>query len=477
MSLVANSRYKLPFEPPPLRARAGRSSGRVEWHSAVVLRDLSMHNAQRAFVESEAKRKVIRAGRRGGKTVGVAQLAVRAFKEGRRVLYAVPTQEQIDRFWSEVKRALDKPIEAGYIYKNETKHIVEIPGTETRIRAKTAWNADTLRGDYADLLILDEYQLMNEDAWGVVGAPMLLDNNGDVVFVYTPPSLRSAGTSKARDPQHAAKLFEKAKADQSGRWATFHFRSHDNPYISTEALSDITSDMSDLAYRQEILAEDINEVPGALWTRAKCSASRVMSAPPLIRIVVGVDPGVSTDGDETGIVVSGKSKDEHGYAVADYSASGDPAVWPGEVIRAYIECQADLIVAEKNNGGEMVAHVIRQTSIEIGGVTYHGKNLPIELVWASRGKQTRAEPIAVLWGTEHAPARAHLVGEYGQLENELCTWQTGNDSPNRLDALVWGMTELFPNEEETAPPSAPIGVGQRPSYALLGQRPMGRRGR
>jgi len=92
---------------------------------------------------------------------------------------------------------------------------------------------------------------------------MLLDNNGDAVFIYTPPSLQSRSVSKARDPQHAAKLFKRALLDTTGRWATFHFRSADNPYISQEALSEIAGDMTALAYRQEILAEDVDEAPGA----------------------------------------------------------------------------------------------------------------------------------------------------------------------------------------------------------------------
>src|SRR5665648_471414 len=96
------------------------------------------------------------------------------------------------------------------------------------------------RGDYADLLILDEFQLMSESAWDEVGAPLLLDNNGDAVFIYTPPSLHSRSASKARDPQHAAKLFKRAAADTSGRWATFTFSSHENPYLSKVALADIT---------------------------------------------------------------------------------------------------------------------------------------------------------------------------------------------------------------------------------------------
>ena len=166
------------------------------------------HDQQQAFIDSAAKRIIVRAGRRGGKTVGIAIRAVRAFLEGQRVLYAAPTQDQVDAFWYEVKRSLIEPITAGVYYKNESLHIVEVPMTKQRIRAKTAWNADTLRGDYADLLILDEYQLMDEQVWNSVGAPMLFDNDGTAVFIYTPPSLRSRSVTKARDPLHAAKMFK-----------------------------------------------------------------------------------------------------------------------------------------------------------------------------------------------------------------------------------------------------------------------------
>ncbi len=142
-------------------------------------------------MDSTAKRKVIRAGRRGGKTVGMSIFAVEQFLAGHRVLYAAPTAEQLDTFWRHVKAALREPIDAGLFRKNETEHFIDLERTEQRIRAKTAWNADTLRGDYCDVLILDEWQLMNEEAWDRVGAPMLLDNNGDAVFIYTPPSYSS----------------------------------------------------------------------------------------------------------------------------------------------------------------------------------------------------------------------------------------------------------------------------------------------
>lgn len=220
----------------------------------VVLPATDRHPHQAEFVYSVKKRIIVRAGRRGGKTVGAAIKAVYAFLDGRRVLYAAPTSEQVGKFWYEVTGALSELVRLGVFKKNESENFIEKSGTEQRIKAKTAWNANTLRGDYADLLILDEWQLMDEDTWEVVGAPMLLDNNGDVVFIYTPPSLRSTGVSKARDPRHAAKMFKEAKQDP--KWLAIHFTSHDNPYISEDALGEIIQDMSAASYRQEILAED-----------------------------------------------------------------------------------------------------------------------------------------------------------------------------------------------------------------------------
>lgn len=227
------------------------------------------HPKQQGFVFCLAKRVIVCAGRRGGKTVGAAIKAAMAFTRGKRVLYAAPTGEQTGKFWYEVCNALEpllvpQVIEANgkkvmvkpIFRKNEAEQFIERIGTEQRLKAKTAWNADTLRGDYADELILDEFQLMAEDTWGVVGAPMLLDNDGNATLIYTPPSLRASGLSKATDPRHAAKMFKAAQADTTGRWKAFHFTSHDNPHISREALSEVVKDMSREAYRKEIMAED-----------------------------------------------------------------------------------------------------------------------------------------------------------------------------------------------------------------------------
>lgn len=416
--------------PPALRERYFerlRAKRSINLKIEADLPSTEKHPKQAAFVNSESKRIVVRAGRRGGKTVGVAIRAVKRFITGRRVLYAAPTQEQIDRFWVTICRALQKPIDSGQIYKNETRHILEIPGTERRIRAKTAWNADSLRGDYADDLILDEWQLMDEDAWGVVGAPMLIDNDGDAIFIYTPPSLRSRSTSKAHDPQHAAKLFKKALNDETGRWEAFHFTSHDNPFISADAIEELAGDMTAMAYRMEIGAEDIDEVPGALWTRALIESGRVIKAPEFDRVVVAIDPSATSTGDEAGIITTGKA-DKQGYVIADNSVQGSPKTWATAAVTAYHLHKADAIVAEANNGGEMVSLTIATVD----------PNIRVKLVHASRGKQTRAEPVASVY--EHG--RGHHVGNFAPLEDEMCLWVPGDASPNRMDAMVWGFTEL-----------------------------------
>jgi hypothetical protein len=410
------------------------------------------HAQQLRFLRSQAPRRVIRAGRRSGKTTGLAILAVEAFLAGHRVLYAVPVQEQIQRFWSEVTNALAEPLTAGIFRKNETWHSIELPRTEQRLRAKTAFNADTLRGDFASLLILDEYSLMNEDAWEIVGAPMMLDRPHSVaIFCYTPPSFRTAGVSKAHDPRHAAKMFQAAETDTTGRWSAFHFTSHANPHLSRQALSDITQDMSVVAHRQEILAEDLVDVPGALWTQRLLDETRVTEGqvPDLVRIVVALDPAATSQetSDEMGIIAAGTDRMGHGYTLHDASRRGTPAACARAAIALYDRLQADLLVGEVNNGGEWIGTVIQFVAAEMFRAGERSTaSVPYKMLHASRGKQTRAQPVA----TEFEHHRLHHVGVFPALETEQTTWVPGDNSPSRMDAEVWAYTELLLHEPKRA---------------------------
>ena len=399
----------------------------------LIVRLKTPHEKQREFIESPAKRKVIRAGRRSGKTTGLSMQAVEWFLDGLRVLYAAPTSDQTDKFWLEVSTALRPLVQEGLLRLNQTSRFIERPGTENRIKAKTAWNSDTMRGDYADRLIFDEYQLMDPSCWDDVGAPMLLDNDGDAVFIYTPPR----PGEKIKGP-HAQKMFKRARADETGRYEAFHFTSHDNPHISEVALNEITEDMSDMAYRREILAEDIEDHPDANWSREMIERFRVPEIPieDLEFIVIPVDPPASTG--TCGIVPCGRKMIDgvaHAYVLSDVSLKGKPGTWAKRVVDTYHQLQANYIIGEVNNGGDMIENTIKNVP--------GGDKIAYKQVRASRGKAIRAEPVASLY----AQGRVHHVGDpekFRELEDELCNFVPGmKESPDRHDSLTYAITELL----------------------------------
>lgn len=182
--------------------------------------------------------------------------------------------------------------------------------------------------------------------------------------------------------------------------------------------------------RQELNAEILDDNPNALWKRSDIDKARVLKAPDLSRVVVAVDPSATSTGDEAGIITAGRLGDEY-YTTADDSVQGSPETWARAAVTAYYRSNADRLIAEKNNGGEMVVSVIKQVDPTVN----------VKLVWASRGKHTRAEPIATIC----EQGRDHHVGVFADLEDELCEWVPGDDSPNRLDAKVWAYTELSGN--------------------------------
>jgi len=395
--------------------------------------DIEAFDKQIEILNSPAKRKIIRAGRRAGKTVLSAILAAKKFSNGGRVLYAAPTQEQTERFWHTVRILLQGLIDAGLVVKNETLKTIERVRTEQRIKAKTAWNSDTLRGDYCDLLILDEMQLIDEMAWEEVGQPMLIDNDGDAVLIYTPPSHRSRSMSKARDKTYMAKLFKKAQADTTGRWKAFHFTTFDNPFISRTAIDEISKDMTSVSYKQEIMAEDIEDIPGALWKRKWFDEFRKDEIPELAKIVVAIDPATTSKAtsDEVGIVCAGIGIDGRYYVLADRSGIMSPDAWGNRAINLYKEFNADRIIAEVNNGGDLVETVLR--TIE--------PHISYTAVVASRGKITRAEPVAAMY----EQGKVSHIGNFEELETQCSEYIPGDKSPDRMDALVWAITYLMEN--------------------------------
>lgn len=198
--------------------------------------------------------------------------------------------------------------------------------------------------------------------------------------------------------------------------------------------------------RQELMAELLEDNPDALWSRAQIDAGRVNVAAEMPRIVVGIDPPAAStaNSDTCGIIVAGLGTDGHGYVLADYSVQGvSPQVWASRAVAAYRDFQADRLVAEVNQGGDMVEAVIRQVD----------PHAPVRSVRASRGKAARAEPVSALY----EQGRVHHVGAFPALEDEMAEFTRGFNrssagwSPDRVDALVWAITELMLSGEAGVP--------------------------
>lgn len=223
----------------------------------------------------------------------------------------------------------------------------------------------------------------------------------------------------------------------------------DNPHLPPEYHAELDG-LPDKQRQRFRDGKYLSEVPGALWsaTDREADDGRLMPGldtlrrhepPPLSRVVIGVDPSGSdgTGGDKQGIVAVGLGTDGHGYVLADKSVRLSPEGWARVVAELADEMGADRIVAEKNFGGAMVESILRSANAR----------LPIRMVTASRGKVARAEPVAALYERGHV----HHVGHFPDLEEQLTMTTTkgfqGGGSPDRLDALVWALTDLMLGEQ------------------------------
>ncbi len=184
--------------------------------------------------------------------------------------------------------------------------------------------------------------------------------------------------------------------------------------------------------RQELEGDLIEDVEGALWTFETIDDARIHPAevPQLEKVVVAIDPAVTAgaNSDETGILVVGEAKG-HGYVLADYSMVGTPNACMARAVRAYRDHEADVVVAEVNNGGDYIGALLKTVDPDV----------PYRTVRASRGKAVRAEPAAALYEQR----RMHHAGSFPKLEDQMIGWTPDSgDSPDRVDALVWAVAEL-----------------------------------
>lgn len=316
--------------------------------------------------------------------------------------------------------------------RDEAGNLIGIPSYEPSKRRVTWGNGaiatlfsaeepERLRGPQHECIWADELAAWKDaqDAWDMAMFGLRLGDDPRAMVTTTPKPLpiireliRSETTAITRASTHAN------KANLAQAFLTQIVSKYEGTRLG----------------RQELDGELLEESEGALWNRGMIERAMMKGPlPPMKRIVIGVDPAITVkeESNLTGIVAAGLGQDGRAYVLADSSGRLSPNGWAAKAIGQFKSLNADCIVAEGNQGGEMVRHTIQSVM----------PNAPVRIVHASRGKQARAEPIAALY----EQGRVTHSAAFPELEDQMCTWEPLGDmpSPDRLDALVWALTELM----------------------------------
>lgn len=280
----------------------------------------------------------------------------------------------------------------------------------------TSYEPDQLRGPQFDSILWDELAAFKylRETWDNGQLTLRLGSNPRQVVTTTPR------------PVALLKEIAKARSTHVTRGTTYDNLINLAPNFREQILARYKGTARG---QQEIMGELLDDLPGALWHR-----SIIIYREPaeLRRICVAVDPAATSneDSDETGIIVCGVDINNRGIVLGDYSLRASPDVWGRKVVWAYHQHNANLVVAEANNGGEMIQHVLRTVD----------PTVPVKLVHATVGKHTRAEPVAALY----EQGKVYHARPFADLEDQMCTWLPDDaQSPDRMDALVWAFSELM----------------------------------
>jgi phage terminase large subunit-like protein len=293
----------------------------------------------------------------------------------------------------------------------------------SKIKLFSADQPDRLRGPQHHGAWCDELAAWRyPDAWDQLQFGLRLGSNPQTLITTTPRPTRIIKELSKRD-DGSVKLVRGSTFDNAKN-------------LAASALIELRSRYEGTRLgRQELYGEIVDDADGALWQRDQLENGRVTEHPPLPRIVVAIDPAVTSgdNADMTGIVVAGVSNKGEYYVLEDLTMRDTPMAWARVAIDAYYRWNADRIIGETNNGGDMIESLLRQ-------IDY---NVSFRKVTATRGKLVRAEPVAALFEQN----RGHMVGAFPELEDQLCNWTIESDeSPDRMDAMVWAITDLMDNQ-------------------------------
>lgn len=371
---------------------------------------------------------LVLAGRGFGKTRTGAETVREWVKRHRYVNMIAPTSDDARTVMVEGESgvlAICPPGERPHFRRSAPMRLEWPNGAQSLVLS--AEEPERIRGKQHEKLWCDELGSWRyPDAWDQAMFGLRLGSNPQAVVTTTPKPIKIVKDLIADPNTHVT------------RGTTYDNRAH----LSDKFFAQVIRRYEGTRLgRQELNAEVLDDNPRALWHRAGIDATRVAAAPTLRRIVVGLDPNVknrdftelrrsATTLDEAGIVIAGDAGNGHYYVLDDRSLDEGPDGWGRAAVKAYRDFVCDRIVGEVNNGGDMVEMTIRNVD----------RNVSYKSVTASRGKAIRAEPIAALY----EQGRVHHVGSFAKLEDEMCDFDpvTTTKSPNRMDALVWALTEL-----------------------------------
>lgn len=455
-----------------------------------------LHEKQREIVAAymAGKNCIVMAGRRAGKTRALAALAVGLMVQGYHVIYATPRAEQATSFWNYAESILanarvaakgiqkitafgarpikDKDAKSPYrpvLIQRNRMYMAVSPNTDNlgSLMAYSVFEPDVIRGLKADALILDEAQMMKGRALFTVGMPMLADRNGHAIVSFTRPDPNeNVHGLSASDRMFALRLYNRVRAYYDGNlseymdggddyariddpetfgghetfddWVPITFTSMQNPHLTRAGLSALARNMPADRYAREILCQEPENDSLALWTPGLLDACRVSSFDVSgMRVVISIDPAVK--GGETGIVVvaSNNANPPTYYVLEDATTMAGAGDWPAlvyNIYNHYSKLKANVtVVYEENQGGLMVETILRQYA------QLNRARMKIDRQRALVSKSTRAKPVVHLY----AMGYVKHVGQLKALEEEMTMWiPTSKNSPNRIDALVWGITYL-----------------------------------
>lgn len=375
---------------------------------------------------------IVPCGRRWGKTKGAANGTIEWMIEGQKLLWGDTISSNIDRY---VDRYFKPELIKSNINFNWSaqKKLLELPDFGGYMDFRSADRPENWEGFGYDKIVLNEAGIILKNDYLYTNAvlPMLMDSPGSKLFAIGTPKGKVVKEGKEH---RFFSLYKRAK-DNDPAFQLFQFSSYDNPFLSNDDVKELEDEMNRMnpqMVQQEIYAQFVDGAAGELWDEVIIERQRIKVCPELKRITVNIDPAISNnaESDETGITVTGKDGNNNGYFLADESGKYSPDGWASIAVQLAEKWKADCIVAEKNQGGDMVESVIRQKD----------KNIRVKLVTATKGKFVRAEPVYSLY----EQGKIFHVGYHSKLEAQMCMFTSDlKTSPDRVDSLVWGFTELM----------------------------------